>query len=156
MTNGFTTPQLDIWRGEFGTAYIDRNAAEPARLAALTAHWARILKTTEGAPPQRILEVGANIGLNLRALSRLTTAEFHAVEPNARARQTLVRDGVVAAERVHDAVASSLGLADGAWQSVRCALSTAKFVECTIAIACSAAEAARAATSRISASSLPA
>lgn len=114
MTNGFTTPQLDIWRGEFGTAYIDRNAAEPARLAALTAHWARILKTTEGAPPQRILEVGANIGLNLRALSRLTTAEFHAVEPNARARQTLVRDGVVAAERVHDAVASSLGLADGA------------------------------------------
>jgi len=114
MTDGLTTPQLDIWRGDFGAAYIDRNAAEPARLAALTTHWARILKATEGAPPRRILEVGANIGLNLRALSRLTTAELHAVEPNPQARETLVRDGVVSAERAYDAVAAKIGLADGA------------------------------------------
>jgi pseudaminic acid biosynthesis-associated methylase len=114
MTEAAKTPQLAPWLGDFGAEYIGRNGPDPARLAALTAHWARILRATEGAPPRRILEVGANIGLNLRALARLTTAELHAVDPNPRAREILVRDGVVAAERVGDAVAADLGLADGA------------------------------------------
>jgi pseudaminic acid biosynthesis-associated methylase len=109
------TPQEALWRGDFGDAYVDRNAAAPDKLAALTRHWARVLRMTEGAPPARILEVGANIGLNLRALARLTTAELHAVEPNARARDILVRDAVVPAGRVTDALASATGLEAGSF-----------------------------------------
>lgn len=109
-----TTPQAALWRGEFGDAYIDRNVVEPARQAALARHWTRVLAGTEGARPRTILEVGANIGLNLRALSRITTAELHAVEPNAKARQVLVEDGVVPADRVLDGLASQIPLADGA------------------------------------------
>jgi pseudaminic acid biosynthesis-associated methylase len=113
MSERATTPQEALWRGDFGDAYVDRNANSPEALAALTRHWARILATTQGAPPQRILEVGANIGRNLRALARISTAELHAVEPNARARQTLVADGVVPPEHVTDAVASATGLPAG-------------------------------------------
>jgi spore coat polysaccharide biosynthesis protein SpsF len=108
------TPQVGLWQGEFGDAYIDRNAADPARLAALARFWAGVLAGTEGAPPASILEVGANIGLNLRALSRVCTAELHALEPNARARRTLAAEGVVPQERILAGVASSIGLPDGA------------------------------------------
>jgi pseudaminic acid biosynthesis-associated methylase len=107
-----TTPQAALWRGEFGDAYIDRNAVEPERQAALARHWTKILAATEGAPARSILEVGANIGLNLRALARITTADLYAVEPNAKARQVLVDDGVVAAERAIDGLASQIAMPD--------------------------------------------
>jgi pseudaminic acid biosynthesis-associated methylase len=107
-----TTKQESLWRGEFGDAYNIRNAVTDQRLAALTTNWARILNASIGAPPRSILEVGANIGLNLRALRRLTDAEFFALEPNAEAREVLVRDGVVPPERALDGIASSIGLPD--------------------------------------------
>ena len=64
--------------------------------------------------PGSILEVGANIGLNLRALATLTDAELYAVEPNAAARERLVADEVVPEQRVFDGTASAIPLADGA------------------------------------------
>ena len=66
--------QLDAWRGDFGNEYRDRNVADTATIAARTAMWTRILKPLADDPPLSILEVGANIGLNLRALAGLTTA----------------------------------------------------------------------------------
>ena len=65
-----------------------------------------------GAPPRSILEVGANIGLNLRALTRLSGADFLALEPNAVARERLVQDGVVPAANVFDGLASAIPLPD--------------------------------------------
>jgi pseudaminic acid biosynthesis-associated methylase len=115
MTERPITPQEALWRGEFGDAYVERNAARPAYLAALTRYWSRILQVTEGAPPTQVLEVGANIGLNLRALSRITTAELHAVEPNARAREVLIRDEVLPADRLTDGIAAATGLETGAY-----------------------------------------
>jgi pseudaminic acid biosynthesis-associated methylase len=104
--------QEDLWRGKFGDAYANRNAITDERLAALTDHWARVLHATMGAPPRSILEVGANIGLNLRALRRLTSAEFYAVEPNEKARAVLIEDDVVPAANVLDGLASSIRLPD--------------------------------------------
>jgi spore coat polysaccharide biosynthesis protein SpsF len=66
------------------------------------------------SPPASILEVGANIGINLRALTRLTDAQLFAVEPNARAREQLVVDKVVPGDRAFDAMATKLPLDDGA------------------------------------------
>jgi spore coat polysaccharide biosynthesis protein SpsF len=108
------TRQAALWRGAFGDAYIDRNACDPAYMAALTASWARILRCLMDRPPGSLLEGGANIGLNLRALSHLTTAELYAVEPNAKARQRLAADRVLAPERIMDGLLTGIPLPDGA------------------------------------------
>ena len=108
------TRQSALWRGGFGDAYIERNSDDPAYMAALTAGWARILRCLMDRPPASILEGGANIGLNLRALSRLTTAELYAVEPNGKARQRLLQDGVLPPERLMDGLLTRIDLPDGA------------------------------------------
>ncbi len=110
--------QLREWCGAFGDAYIDRNLTMPERVRQRARAFARILSHLAGAPPASILEVGANVGFNLRALEQLTGAELHAVEPNARAREILLADGVLAADRLHDATASALPFVDGAMDLV--------------------------------------
>ncbi len=112
--SGRSTRQLDAWRGEFGDAYGGRNEADQAMIAARTAMWTRILRPLADHPPQSILEIGANIGLNLRALAGLTTARLMALEPNSRARRRLVDDGVVSPDHAHDGAADNIPLADGA------------------------------------------
>src|SRR5262245_30866754 len=79
-----TTPQASFWQGEFGDSYTDRNVASPEQLQARRAMWAGILSHTLPAPPKSILEVGANLGINLRSLRALTSARFLALEPNER------------------------------------------------------------------------
>ncbi len=111
---GSPTKQLDAWRGEFGDDYSGRNVADDAALDARRAMWTRILRPLADDPPRSILEVGANIGLNLRVLKQLTTARLIALEPNEGARSRLVADGVVAGADAHDAFAAAIPLADGA------------------------------------------
>jgi pseudaminic acid biosynthesis-associated methylase len=108
------TEQLEFWRGQFGDDYIDRNAATMSTMRSRIAMWATILGATAGDPPRQILEVGSNIGNNLRALRSLTDAELFAVEPNDRARSMLIDDGIVPESNVMDAMAGDIPLADGA------------------------------------------
>ena len=108
-----TTPQTDFWRGDFGNAYVDRNVASPEQMAARIALWAEILKPLAGKTPQTILEVGCNLGINLRALRALSSADFFAVEPNGKAREILLRDGVVDAGSLRAGVAQNIDLPDG-------------------------------------------
>jgi spore coat polysaccharide biosynthesis protein SpsF len=105
--------QEGLWRGEFGDAYIGRNEVDPAAVAARISCWAEMLKTIAGAPPASILEVGANIGRNLRAIQRLSPATLFALEPNEKARARLIADKVVDAERTFDGLASQIPLPDG-------------------------------------------
>ena len=106
--------QIDAWRGSFGNEYIARNEVTRERVAGKAMAFAQMLRPISGAMPASILEVGANIGLNLRALATLTNAELYAVEPNKTARERLVADRVVPESRVHDGTASAIPLADGA------------------------------------------
>lgn len=108
------TAQLEFWRGDFGNTYIERNAASVEHLRARVAMWAKIMSETVGAPPASILEVGSNIGNNLRALRTLTGAEMYALEPNQQAREILVKDGVVPAVNALDGLAAKIDLPDGA------------------------------------------
>ena len=108
------TKQIEAWTGSFGEAYIERNEASPELVAAKAEAWARMLAPLTAAMPRSILEVGANIGLNLRALATLTDAELYALEPNRRARRRLVEDGVVPEERVLDGTAAAIALPDRA------------------------------------------
>src|SRR5262245_30800064 len=107
------TPQAEFWRGAFGDAYTERNAASVEHLRARVVLWSEILAHTLAAPPASVLEVGANLGINLRALRAVTGARCYALEPNDKARAVLVQDGVVAAEDVRGGVASAIDFPTG-------------------------------------------
>lgn len=107
-----TTSQLAAWQGAFGDAYIDRNPATEALIGRRTQGFARMLAPLAAHMPSSVLEVGANVGINLRALQRLGFDELYAVEPNARARAQLVADHVLPASRTFDACAESLPFGD--------------------------------------------
>lgn len=110
MTNA--NAQVDFWRGDFGNQYTDRNNLDPAILRARVGLWSTILSHTVGRPPQSILEVGANIGINLRALRSLTAARFYAVEPNDKARQILQEDKVIELGDLRSGIASAIDFPD--------------------------------------------
>ncbi len=106
------TPQIEMWRGAFGDAYTDRNLASPEMMGARIALWSEILGHTIAAPPCSILEVGANLGINLRALRAISAAHLYAVEPNDKARETLVHDGVVEPQDIRAGTATAIDLPD--------------------------------------------
>lgn len=110
--------QMEAWRGDFGDAYSERNAPSESAIAARKLMWTRILAPLAPEPPQSILEIGANVGLNLRALRELTDARLIAVEPNASARARLVADGVVPKADVHDGSGAQVPLPDRAAELV--------------------------------------
>jgi pseudaminic acid biosynthesis-associated methylase len=88
QSNGdYVTKQEQLWAGEFGDAYTDRNQGE-ALVAANTALFARVL--ARAGEVRSILEFGANRGLNLQAIRQLLpTARLAAVEINPKAVESL-------------------------------------------------------------------
>jgi spore coat polysaccharide biosynthesis protein SpsF len=83
----FHTPQEEFWAGEFGSSYIERNI-DTALLASNVAFFSRILGRTRGVGS--VMELGANVGLNLHAIRTLLPAvELAAVEVNPTAHKAL-------------------------------------------------------------------
>ena len=79
----FRTEQEAFWAGEFGDQYASRNTGE-GWIASNTALFARIIDRTRDV--RSVIEFGANIGLNLRALHNLLPqAQLSAVEINQTA-----------------------------------------------------------------------
>jgi len=95
---------LEAWRGKFGNSYIQRNGDKT--IQSRIAMWRRILRDIT---PETILEVGANIGLNIRALQEVTEARLFAVEPNNAACRVLK----TVTDDAYDGTADKLWLADG-------------------------------------------
>lgn len=79
----YTTDQEQFWAGDFGDQYAGRNTGDP--LIASNLHlFSRILSRTER--PQSLIEFGANIGNNLRAIALLAPeCRLSAIEINASA-----------------------------------------------------------------------
>lgn len=113
MNSPPNNPQIALWRGQFGADYIARNSDEKAQIPSLRERWSEILRHTVSAPPCTILEIGPNIGLNLRALRFVTHARFYGVEPNDLARQTLLRDRILDAADLRAGAASLIDFPDG-------------------------------------------
>lgn len=83
----FETPQEAFWAGDFGNEYIGRNRGDEP-LASNLALFAKVLSHTTGV--QSVLELGANIGNNLRAIKMLLPkTKLKAVEINAKAVEEL-------------------------------------------------------------------
>jgi pseudaminic acid biosynthesis-associated methylase len=73
----------EFWRGEFGDAYVERNR-DARFVAANISLFSRVLQRT--GPVESALELGCNVGLNLRALSALQPEmRLTGVEINAKA-----------------------------------------------------------------------
>jgi pseudaminic acid biosynthesis-associated methylase len=83
MTKEFKTDQEAFWAGQFGNAYITRNTGAPL-VASNIALFTKILARCTGV--QTLIEFGANIGLNLRAIrTLLPEARLDAIEINEQA-----------------------------------------------------------------------
>jgi pseudaminic acid biosynthesis-associated methylase len=77
------TPQESLWAGDFGRDYAQRNRGDDL-VASNLALFERVLSRTEGV--SSVLELGCNIGNNLRALrTLLPEATLRGVEINADA-----------------------------------------------------------------------
>jgi pseudaminic acid biosynthesis-associated methylase len=91
--------ELDLWRGEFGDEYTDRNELTEELLEQRKIMWSGIL----GAPAQevrkeainsnvKVLEVGANVGVNLVAINKVMNRShtLFGLEPNDKAKKKLI------------------------------------------------------------------
>lgn len=83
----FATKQEEAWAGQFGAEYIERNSSS-SFLGSISAFFAKVFQRT--GLPASVLELGANVGLNLEAIHGLSPeSELHAVEINPLAIQRL-------------------------------------------------------------------
>lgn len=87
MGNSYKTEQEDFWAGQFGSDYIQRNQSD-ALLASNLNFFSVALRSMR--PVTSCLEFGANIGMNLKALTLLyPELQTHGVEINAQAAAQL-------------------------------------------------------------------
>jgi len=92
VTSKFNSPQEEFWAKEFGNSYIARNQSA-GLLAANTVLFADILNALDTVP-QTFLEIGANIGMNIKAIQTfLPDAEFTGIEINEMASKELAKTG---------------------------------------------------------------
>jgi spore coat polysaccharide biosynthesis protein SpsF len=103
---------IEAWSGAFGDAYVERNRADDARITQRKTMWRTILPSMQDAPPKSVLEIGANVGINLRALQDLSDAKLYALEPNGKARNVLQADNVVPADNILAGTAGRIDLPD--------------------------------------------
>jgi len=97
MNNTYKTEQESFWAGDFGTEYIQRNQGA-ALLASNLNFFTVALRSMRSAAS--CIEFGANIGMNLKALSLLYPAmDAHGIEINAQAAAQLRM--LIAPEKVH-------------------------------------------------------
>lgn len=92
MDNKQTQYAVEQWRGRFGAEYITRNQATTDAVNQATEVFRRIICNTGiDREVESILEVGANVGINLRGLRNLLgdRLKIAALEPNTNAVEIL-------------------------------------------------------------------
>ena len=84
--------QRDFWRGEFGNSYIERNESQEL-ISSNIVLFSEIFRRSKIFPTS-ILEIGANIGLNLSAIRQLfPDCKMSGVEINEKAANLLEKTG---------------------------------------------------------------
>jgi pseudaminic acid biosynthesis-associated methylase len=102
--------QLKFWKGSFGDEYTDRNNSSHKNIASRLFLWSQIFSKIDHLNVSSVLEIGANVGNNLRALKQLVGSNLFAVEPNEKAHQKMIDDKVVPAENAFCASAFDLNM----------------------------------------------
>lgn len=89
LTCDYNTIQEKFWAGEFGDNYVDRNVGEKI-IATNLVLFSKVLQYTSNV--KSVVELGANIGLNLVAIhSLLPSAKITGVEINVKASKIMTR-----------------------------------------------------------------
>lgn len=92
-----STEQESFWENDFGNSYIYRNN-DNLLLAANLSLFSKILANTENI--KSVLEFGANIGMNIKALKQLLpNTDFSAIEINKKAHNELEK--LIGKENAH-------------------------------------------------------
>ena len=92
MISNFNSSQEEFWAGKFGAEYIYRNNDETL-LDSNIALFSDIFSNVENIP-LTFLELGANIGMNIKAIQKLIPkAEFTGIEINHEACLLLAQTG---------------------------------------------------------------
>lgn len=92
-----STVQESFWESDFGNKYIERNK-DDLLLASNLSLFSRILGRTQSV--KTVLEFGANIGMNIKALKQLLpNADFSAIEINKKAHSELEK--LIGKEKAH-------------------------------------------------------
>jgi pseudaminic acid biosynthesis-associated methylase len=92
LNSRFNSPQEEFWATEFGDSYITRNQSE-SLLASNTVLFAKIFSSIVSIP-KSFLEIGANIGMNVKAIQTLSPdSEFTGIEINKQACEVLAKTG---------------------------------------------------------------
>jgi pseudaminic acid biosynthesis-associated methylase len=87
MTKQYQTPQEAFWAGDFGIQYIERNKSVDY-LASNLNFFSAIFKNI--SKPQSLIEFGANVGMNLKAIKLLFPAiKLYGIEINEQAATEL-------------------------------------------------------------------
>ena len=88
----FGSEQEEFWAGQFGNTYISRNLSDEL-LASNVNLFSKIFSSMEKIP-ETFLEIGANIGMNVKAISQLNPgADFTGIEINKMACIELRKTG---------------------------------------------------------------
>ena len=99
--------QEQFWAGQFGTDYIDRNNSE--ELLSSNIHFFSNIFLSIDKLPSSVLEIGANVGMNIKALKELIPrSNFTGVEINESACSQLEKLGCA----VHNVSIQELELKD--------------------------------------------
>lgn len=85
----FDGVMTELWTGDFGNEYTKRQINT---IGARQQMWQMVLPRNVDS----VLEVGANAGLNLEAISEIRACDLFATEPNGLARQQLIDAGFCA------------------------------------------------------------
>ena len=112
MASEYRTAQLSAWMSEFGDEYTQRNSTTQKHLSARIRLWSKIFSCFQSCEPSSVLEVGSNVGQNLQAIKFVSSAALHALEPNEKARNTLVKSGIVSSEAAKLGVAQKIPFDD--------------------------------------------
>ena len=106
--------QLSQWTGKFGDEYIWRNPATEEVIKQRSKALCQIFNQIRQDPPISVLEVGANIGINLRALKQINNFDLWALEPNSHALAKLIAEKVVDRECALQGVCEQIPLPENA------------------------------------------
>ena len=96
------------WKSNFGNSYIERNPLTKKNLEIRINMWKTLFSSLNLKDINSALEVGCNVGLNLKAISKLHKCELFGVEPNEKAREIVLKNKICSNHNLHDGIAEKL------------------------------------------------
>ena len=99
---------IEEWSNDFGNDYIKRNPIKEDLLVSRVDMWNYLLKKMDKDNIFNFLEVGCNLGYNLRALKKIENFNLFAAEPNKIARDKIISDGILMRDNIIETSAQNL------------------------------------------------